>query len=74
MQRPDITPAQLVALVGSVLALAVAFGVPISEAQSAAIVDTVQILAPILLAADAVIRHGRSRVAVATEEAKAKAD
>lgn len=61
MKTPDITPAQLVALVGSVLTTLIAFGAHISQAQQDALLQLVQVMAPVLLASDAVIRHGRSR-------------
>lgn len=61
MKKPDVTPAQIVSLVGSLIAVLAAFGLPISETQSNAIISLVQIIAPILIASDAVIRHGRSR-------------
>ncbi len=60
LKTPDITPAQLIAIVGSVLGLVVAAGLPLSDALQAQIVDLVQILAPILLGADAAIRAGRA--------------
>lgn len=61
MKKPDITPAQIISLVGCIIAMLAAFGLPISETQSKSIMDLAQIIAPILIASDAVIRHGRSR-------------
>lgn len=63
LKTPDITPAQIVALAGSAIALLSAFGLPLSEEQSQAILDFVQVVAPVLLASDAVIRFGRSMMA-----------
>lgn len=63
MKTPDITPAQIVALAGSCIALCTAFGLPLSEEQSQAILDFVQVVAPVLLASDAVIRFGRAMMA-----------
>lgn len=60
MRTPDLTPAQVVSIVGSVLALAIALGAPISHEASSAILGLVTVLAPVLLGADAVIRHGRA--------------
>lgn len=60
MRTPDLTAAQIVSIVGSVLALAVALGAPISHEASSAILSLVTVLAPVLLGADAVIRHGRA--------------
>ena len=61
LRTPDITAAQIIAVVGSAIALAVAFGAPISKSQADAIVSFVTVLAPVLIGADALIRHGRSR-------------
>lgn len=61
LQLPDITPAQIVAIVGSILGVAVAAGLPISKDLQDAIIALVTVLAPVLLVSDAAIRHGRSR-------------
>lgn len=61
LKTPDFTAAQAVAVVGAIIALAVAFGFDISQEKQDAIKNLVIVLAPVLLAADAVIRHGRSR-------------
>lgn len=61
MQTPDITPAQLIAIVGSILAVAVAAGLPLSKDLTDSIIQLVTVIAPVLLVGDAVIRHGRSR-------------
>ena len=61
MKTPDITPAQIVAIVGSLIATLTAFGVDISAAQQESLLQLVQTLAPVLLASDALIRYGRSR-------------
>lgn len=60
MQTPDITRVQIVAVVGAILAVAAAFGLPVSVAQQHAILTLATVLAPVLIAADAVIRHGRA--------------
>jgi len=65
MKMPDVTPAQIVALVGAIIAVAVAFGAPIDDAQRDAILQLAGIVAPALVLGDAVIRHGRSRIAAA---------
>lgn len=61
LATPDFTLAQVIAVVGSVFAVAAAFGLDISQAKQDAIIQLVTVVAPLLLAADAVIRHGRSR-------------
>jgi phosphate/sulfate permease len=61
LKLPDITPAQIVAVVGSVIAVAVAAGLDISDELQESIITLVTVIAPIILGADAVIRHGRSR-------------
>lgn len=58
--RPDITPAQVVALVGSVVALLVSFGVDLSAEQRDSILTLVGILAGLLLVSDAGLRVGRN--------------
>ena len=62
---PNITPAQIVAVVGAFVAFLVAFGVPISDSQRDAMVSLATVLFPVLIGADALIRHGRSRALVA---------
>lgn len=57
---PDLTSAQLVAIVGAVIGAAVAFGAPISKAQTDAVLQLVTVVASALLVGDAVIRHGRA--------------
>ncbi len=61
MKTPDITPAQLVAVIGSVISVLVAFGFNLTKEQERAILDLAQHLAPFILASDALIRFGRSR-------------
>lgn len=62
MSKPDITPAQLVALAASLLAVLVKVaGLSLDQEQQDAILDLVQVIAPVLIGGDAVIRFGRSR-------------
>lgn len=61
LKTPDITPAQLVAVVGAIIATAVALGLPLSDEAQTSIMTLVTVVAPIILVADAGIRHGRSR-------------
>jgi hypothetical protein len=58
---PNITPAQLVAVAGAIIAMVVAFGVPISAGEREAITNLATVVFPVVIAADALIRHGRSR-------------
>lgn len=60
MKTPDITPAQIVAVAGSAIATLAAFGLPISQEQTDAILDLVKVVSPILLLSDAGIRFGRA--------------
>jgi hypothetical protein len=69
-QMPDITPAQIVAVVGNVIAVAVAFGVPIDAGQRDAILALAGAFGAILVASDAHLR-GRRANAVATVHAAA---
>ena len=60
-KTPDITPAQVVAVVGAVIGTLVAFGVNISQQQTDAVIQLVTVVSSLLLVSDAVIRHGRAR-------------
>jgi hypothetical protein len=62
METPDITKAQIIALVQAVLAVAVSFGVDLSDRQEAAILGLAGAIAVVLPLADAIIRNGRSRI------------
>lgn len=62
METPDITKAQVIALVQAVLALVVAFGIDLTDDQTTAIIGLAGALAVVLPLADAIIRNGRSRV------------
>lgn len=59
-RTPDLTPAQLVAIVGAVIGLAVAAGLDISQDLQNSIINLVSIVAAALLVGDAGIRVGRS--------------
>lgn len=59
-KTPDITPAQIIAVVGAAFAVLVAGGLPLSQDLQDAIIRLVTILAPILIVGDSVIRHGRA--------------
>lgn len=70
MSTPDITPAQIKAVLIAVLGLAAAFGIPLSPAKQEAIFKVVEILPVALVLADAVIRHGRAVMHGKVEMAK----
>ena len=57
---PDITPAQLVAIVGNVIAVAIAFGANITKQQQDAILALVGVLGAFLIASDAHVRGRRA--------------
>lgn len=61
LKLPDITPAQAVAVVGSILSLIVAAGLDLSKDLQDSIINLTTVLAGLLLVSDAAIRHGRSR-------------
>jgi hypothetical protein len=61
LSTPDITTAQFVAIVGAILGVAVAAGLPLSKDLQDSIVTLVTVLAPLIIVGDAHIRHGRSR-------------
>lgn len=58
---PDVTKVQIVAIVQPVIATAIAFGVPITDAQSVALMSLAGAVSSFLVLADALIRSGRSR-------------
>ena len=58
---PDITPAQALAVVGAVIGVLVAAGLPLSQALQDSIIQLVTVIAPILLVSDAIVRHGRAK-------------
>ncbi len=60
-QTPDITPAQVLAVVGAVIGVLVAAGLPLSQSLQDSIIQLVTVIAPILLISDAAIRHGRAK-------------
>ena len=61
LSTPDVTPAQIIAIAGAILGVAVAAGLPLSERLQDSIIELITVLAPLLLVGDAAIRHGRSR-------------
>jgi hypothetical protein len=58
-RMPDITAAQIIAVVGAVITAAVAFGADISREQQIAILSLAGAVAGVLLAADAHLRSRR---------------
>ena len=61
MSTPSITPAQIKAVILTVIGLLAAFGLPVGQEKQDAILKVVEILPVVLVAADALIRFGRSR-------------
>jgi hypothetical protein len=61
IKLPDTTKIQLIALAQAGLAVAIAFGVPISQEQSVALVALAGVLGTVLITADAAIRRERAR-------------
>ena len=59
-KTPDITPAQIVAIVGACIAVAGAFGFDVSQDQKDAILQLATVLSSALVVGDAVVRHGRA--------------
>ncbi len=58
---PDATRVQMVALVQAVIAVVVAFGVPISDQQSVALIALAGVIGTVLIGSDAAIRRERAR-------------
>jgi hypothetical protein len=61
MQTPDLTRAQILAVVKSLIAVAVAFGVPLHPSQQIALLALVGTLSVVLISADAMIRRARAQ-------------
>lgn len=61
LDTPDVTPAQIIAIVQAVVALVVAFGVGVSDELQSAIVQLSTALVVFLPLADAHLRNGRAR-------------
>lgn len=61
---PDITPAQIVAIVQAVIGLLIAFGVDLSKQQQAAVLQLSTALLVVLPLVDAWIRHSRNMTRV----------
>ena len=59
-KTPDITPAQIVAVVGACLAVAASFGFDIWQDSKDSIMQLVSVLASVLIVGDAAVRHGRA--------------
>ena len=60
MNTPDLSKAQIVSVAQALIAVAVAFGVPISDQQSVALIALSAVLGTVLLGADASIRRARA--------------
>ena len=58
--RPDVTKAQIIALVGAVLSLLVSFGVDLTQPQRDAILDLAGQIGMALILADAGLRAARN--------------
>lgn len=69
-QRPDITPAQIVAVVGNLIAVGVAFGVNITSQQQEALMALAAAVGAILVVSDAHLRGRRANAAALTEAAR----
>lgn len=61
LDAPDHTKIQVVAVIQAVIAVAIAFGVPISDEQSVALLALAGVLGTVLISADAAIRRERAR-------------
>lgn len=58
--KPDITAAQILAVVGSLLAFCAAFGLDLSKEQSEAIMDLAKQLSALLIGSDLLLRTVRN--------------
>jgi hypothetical protein len=57
----NVTTAQIVAIAGAVVGVAVAAGSPLSKDLQDSTIQLISVLALLLVVGDAAIRHGRSR-------------
>lgn len=71
MNLPAITKAQIVAVAGAVVGVAVAFGVPLTPDQQKALLALVAVIAGLLLHSDVKIRGNRAANADKIAAAKA---
>lgn len=69
LKTPDVTPAQILAVVQAVLGLVVSFGFDLSTAQQAAVISFCTAALVFLPLADSIIRHGRSNAVAALANA-----
>jgi DNA-binding PucR family transcriptional regulator len=72
-QRPDITPSQIVAIIGNVIAVAVAFGAHITKQQQDAILALAAVLGAFLIASDAHLRGRRAHASAIRDAAQVQA-
>jgi hypothetical protein len=75
MKTPDVTPIQYLGasaliLLGSAYGLLSAFGHPLTGEQTIAITGAATAFTTVAVAADAVIRSGRAKIAAAAKAAK----
>jgi hypothetical protein len=61
IQTPDTTKIQIVAIAQAIIAVAIAFGAPISDKQSVALIALAGTLGTVLIGADAAIRRARAQ-------------
>ena len=73
-RMPDVTAAQLVGIVGAVIAVAVSFGVNIGKEQQEAILALAAAVNAILFASDAHVRSHRARAEAVKHVADQHAD
>lgn len=62
---PDVTKAQIIALVQQAASVALAFGVQLTAAQEVAILGLSGTFSTVLILADAMIRRGRAKLVTA---------
>lgn len=67
METPDITTAQIVAIAQALLGAVAAFGAPVTDAQSVALIALVAVIATVLMHADKGIRKSRNERVAAIE-------
>jgi hypothetical protein len=71
LDTPDITQAQVLALLESIVAVAAALGFHLSDSERQALIGLAGVVAAFLMGADAFIRNGRAKASAAREQFQA---
>ena len=70
MNTPDVTKAQIIAVLQPLITLAIAFGAPISAAQETAMIGAAGAISTALIVMDGLMRRARANNAVAIAQSQ----